>query len=68
MLPKDFTPDIIEDATDPKPLDLPPVPPTEIPVPDEPKPPVSPFPAHPEPSPSPPPSGDPPAAPPAPQA
>jgi hypothetical protein len=48
MLPSDFTPDLIEDPSKPKPSDFPPPEPTEIPEPKTPQPPPSAFPAHPE--------------------
>jgi hypothetical protein len=47
-MPRDFTPDVIEDPHDPKPTEIPQQPPTEIPERPEPKPPDTPHPAHPE--------------------
>ena len=41
MLPSDFTPEIIDDPTKPKPSDLPPPAPTEIPEPKSPQSPPS---------------------------
>jgi hypothetical protein len=62
MLPKDFTPDLLDDPNRPRPVE-PLQPAKEIPVPEEPKPPPTTFPAHPEPGPTPAPSSDPPAPP-----
>jgi hypothetical protein len=64
MLPKDFTPDVIEDPNDPRPTETPP----EVPLVPRPEPPDTPFQAHPEPSPGETPPAKAPAAPPEPKA
>jgi hypothetical protein len=51
MLPKDFTPDVIEDPTKPNPVEFPAPPSTEIPDAQNARPPDSPYPVHPEKSP-----------------
>jgi len=69
MLPKDFTPDLLDDPNRPGPVESP-HPAKEIPEREEPKPPPTAFPAHPEPAPTPAPSTAPgsPSDPPNPQA
>jgi hypothetical protein len=64
MLPKDFTPDVIEDPNDPRPAETPP----EFPEIPKTEPPETPHPARPEPSPGQAPPARPPASPPDPKA
>jgi hypothetical protein len=53
MLPRDFTPDVIDEATNPIPSEMPAAPPKEIPVPKGPQSPATAYPVHPEPEPAP---------------